>query len=192
MKDEDCYQNNSVLLDRIGMLEKEVSSLKEEIESSKQMDRVSIVIFSGEWDKLFAAFTIANGALALGMDVHLFFTFWGATALKDGKNKKKGSSNKMMDLFMPRSADDLPLSKMNLGGLGKSSMKKLLKEKKIDDLPELIESARDLGAIFHCCDTTMDLFGYTCDDIIKGDETNWCGVASFLSLSLRSKITLFI
>lgn len=180
---------------RLLELESRIESLQKEVDSQNKEKKVSIVCFSGEWDRLFAAFTIANGALALGMEVHLFFTFWGANALKNGSKNLKSEGNRssrLMNKMMPSSADELPLSRMNFGGMGKKAMKSLLKEKGIDDLPVLIEQSRELGAVFHCCDTSMDLFGLTCDDIIEGDKTNWCGVTSFLSLSLNSKITLFI
>ncbi len=180
---------------RLTELERRIESLQNQLDSQLTEKKVSIVCFSGEWDRLFAAFTIANGALALGMEVHLFFTFWGANALKNGSKDSKSEGNRssrLMNKMMPSSADELPLSRMNFGGMGKKAMKSLLKEKGIDDLPVLIEQSRELGAVFHCCDTSMDLFGLTCDDIIEGDKTNWCGVTSFLSLSLNSKITLFI
>ncbi len=194
MPDHSTQLKSDHMEKRVRDLEEQIEILRSQYVSKEVEDRVSIVCFSGEWDRLFAAFTIANGALALGMEVHLFFTFWGANVLKSGNcpPRKKKITAKIMNLFMPSSVDELPLSRMNFGGLGKKAMKKIMKEKGIDDLPDLIEQSRELGAVFHCCDTTMDLFDLACDDIIEGEKTNWCGVASFMSLSLKSKVTLFI
>jgi len=123
---------------------------------------VSIVCFSGEWDRLFAAFTIANGALALGQDVHMFFTFWGATVLRKKSvwsGLHRSWLQNLMGLLLPANVSRVPLSKMHFGGLGKWMMGILMKQKGVEDLPSLMEHARDLGAKFYCCDTSLDLFG---------------------------------
>lgn len=187
--------STSLSVDVLSDLTRDMEMLKAKVNASSSTDRVCIVCFSGEWDRLFAAFTIAIGGQALGMETHMFFTFWGASALKkEGAlpKRKKTVKERLISWFTPRSARDLPLSKMNYGGLGKLFMNDMLKDKGIDDLPTLIKEARELGVEFHCCDTSMDLFGLTCDDIENGKETNWCGVSSFLSLALKGRITLFI
>jgi peroxiredoxin family protein len=179
---------------RMENLEKDINNLKKGSTGTGIEDRVCIVCFSGEWDKLFAAFTMANGALALGMDVHLFFTFWGACALREGNRKKvkRGFRERLMNLFLPRSVEEMPLSRMNYGGLGKRAMKSVMKRKGIENLSSLIEQSKELGAVFHCCDTSMDLLEIRNEDLKYANENDWCGVASFLSLALKSRITMFV
>ena len=180
---------------KIKQLEIELFMLKEKIEEFQQHDSVAIICFSGEWDKLFAAFTIANGALSLEKEVHMFFTFWGATAMRDknGKSsKRKSLSKKAFGKMLPNHVNAAPLSKMNFGGLGKILMKKEMKKQNIDDLQSLMKQAHDLGAHFHCCDTSLQLLGFDCNELIEKDKTDWCGVASFLSIAFQSKVTLFI
>ena len=159
------------------------------------IDSLSIVCFSGDWDRLFAAFTIANGALAMDKEVHMFFTFWGASAVrKKGSRLSKGKSwiQKLMGRMLPEGVSSAPLSKMNFGGLGKVMMGKAMHDKGVDDLPTLVSQARELGAHFHYCDTTLQLFGFENQELLDGDNTNWCGVTTFLSMAFKSQVTLFI
>jgi peroxiredoxin family protein len=94
--------------------------------------------------------------------------------------------------MLPNSINDVPLSKGNFGGLGKRMLGKLMTQKGVDDLPALANQARELGAHFHCCDTSLQLFGWGCEDLIEGEQSEWCGVTAFLSLAFKSKVTLFI
>lgn len=181
--------------EKIKKLEENLVILEQRVKDLQQQDGVSIVCFSGEWDKLFAAFTIANGALSLGKEVNMFFTFWGATAMRDKKGKSSFSKNisqKMFGWMLPKSVNYTPLSKMNFGGFGKIMMEKQMKKQNIDDLPTLMNQAKELGAHFYCCDTSLQLLGFDCNELIEKDKTDWCGVSSFLSIALKSKVTLFI
>ena len=158
-------------------------------------DSVSIVCFSGEWDRLYAAFTIANGALALGQEVHMFFTFWGATAVRrkgGGPALKRHWMQRMMGRMLPADIHAARLSKMHFFGLGKWMMRLLMKQKDIADLPQLMNEARELGARFYYCDTSLSLFGWNNADLVDGDDSEWCGVSTFLAKSLKSRVTLFI
>jgi peroxiredoxin family protein len=179
----------------VAKLAKDVARLRADLKKERREDSVSIVCFSGEWDKLFATFTIANGALALGQEVHLFFTFWGATALrkaKGGPAKERSGLQKMLGWMLPSGIAGAPLSKMNFCGLGKFLMTRLLRQKGVDDLQTLVTRTREMGAHFHCCDTSLQLFGWSCADLEDGDSTNWCGVTSFLAQAMKGKTTLFI
>ncbi len=185
----------------VAALRRRVEQLEEQLSarsappSDPREDSVSIICFSGEWDRLFAAFTIANGALALGQEVHVFFTFWGATALRKKSLWSRLNRNWMQNLLgqmLPGSIAGAPLSKMHWGGLGKWAMGMLLKKHGVEDLPTLMTSARDLGAKFYCCDTSLQLFGWKSEDLLEGEATRWCGVSTFLNIALKGKITLFI
>ncbi|MFH0803083.1 MAG: DsrE/DsrF/DrsH-like family protein [bacterium] len=181
--------------ERLHNLENQVSLLKSELEAQREKKSVSIVCFSGEWDRLFAAFSIANGALSMGCEVHMFFTFWAVCALrKAGHFKPAGKSftQKLLGRMLPCGAKNVPLSKMNFGGMGKAMLQKLMKEKGVDNLDDLLAQARELGAHFYLCDTSFELFGLNCQELVDGEKLERCGVATFLSYAMRSKVSLFI
>jgi peroxiredoxin family protein len=154
--------------------------------------KVSFVVFSGDLDKLIAAFIIANGAISMGEEVSMFFTFWGLNALRQQKPPKR--QRKVMDkLFagmMPAGADKLTLSQMHMMGAGTAMIKKTMKKNGVHSLPELMESAMAGGARVIGCTMTMDLLGIAESDLIDGVELG--GVATFLGEAAESTTTLFI
>lgn len=180
---------------RIQQLEEQVSRLHHELETQRQKNMACIICFSGEWDRLFAAFTIANGVLASGYEVHMFFTFWGATAMRSPgcyRPENKSWMQRILAHMLPTGLKKTPLSKMNFGGIGKVMMGKLMKEKGVDDIDVLMEQARELDVHFHLCDTSLSLFGWENEELVDGENSDWCGVATFLSWAEKSRIVLFI
>ncbi len=151
----------------------------------------TIVVFSNDLDKALAAFIIANGAKASGKDVTLFFTFWGLNVLrKSNVDVKKGLIDKMFGLMMPKGADKLTLSKMNMGGMGSMMMKWVMKNKNISTLNELIKQAQDSGVKFIACTMSMDVMGIKQEELIDGVELG--GVAKYIAESNSSNSNLFI
>ncbi len=151
----------------------------------------TIVVFSNDLDKALAAFIIANGAKASGYDVTLFFTFWGLNILrKDNINIKKSFIDKMFGMMMPKGADKLTLSKLNMGGLGTFMMKQVMKHKNISTLKELIEQAQKQGIKFIACQMSMDVMGIKQEELIDGVEI--AGVAKYIAESNNSNSNLFI
>ena len=151
----------------------------------------TIVVFSNDLDKALAAMIIANGAKAAGKDVTLFFTFWGLNILRrPDKNVKKGLIDKMFGLMMPKGADKLTLSKMNMGGIGSIMMKWVMKNKNVSTLNELIQQAKDNGVKFIACNMSMDVMGIRPEEIIDGVEIG--GVAKYIQESTNSNSNLFI
>lgn len=182
---------------RIAALEASLAGRDARIARETKADRVCLVCFSGEWDKLFAAFTLANGALALGQEVHLFFTFWAVSALRKETAAAPGREGRsliqrMMGWMLPRGPAGAPLSRMNFMGLSKRMMRKLMRQQGVDDIQDLMRHAKELGVHLHLCETSAGLFGFTCKDLEDGDSLNPCGVATFLSFALQSRIVLFI
>lgn len=175
-------------------LRKEVQSLRQRLAAQETDDKVSIICFSGEWDRLFAALTIAAGSLAMGMEVHLFFTFWGMSALRATKEREgeKTFLQRMLGRLLPCGPDRAPLSKLNWCGLGKVLMRRLMKQKGVDDIETLFNDVKELGAHFHLCDTTTELFGLRCEDLSVREQADQCGVTTFLSLAFKSKMVLFV
>lgn len=155
-------------------------------------DQASFVVFSGDLDKLLAAFIIANGALAMGQKVTMFFTFWGLNALRreDPPARDHSMMERMFGAMMPSGPEKLPLSQMNMGGMGAAMIKRVMKEHSVQTLPELMHSAAEAGARLIACTMTMDLLGIAETDL--RDDVEYGGVATFLGEAQKSGTTLFI
>ncbi|MGF2145342.1 DsrE/DsrF/DrsH-like family protein [Vagococcus fluvialis] len=149
----------------------------------------TMVVFSGDLDKALASMIIASGAAAMGKDVTLFFTFWGLSILKQQKVKKKGLGN-MFDMMLPNSANKLPISKMNMAGLGSKMIKTVMKQKNVESLPTMIEKASELGVKFVACTMSMDIMGIERDELF--DFVEFGGVATYLGDSEQANLNLFI
>ncbi len=152
----------------------------------------TMVIFSGDLDKAIAAFIIANGAASMGHKVTMFFTFWGLNMLRKDNPPavKKNLVEKMFGFMMPRGANKLKLSQMHMAGMGTKMIKMIMKEKNVNSLPELIQSARDNGVIIQACQMTMDLMGIKKEELM--DDIDIVGVATMVNASDDSNATIFI
>ncbi len=155
-------------------------------------NKLSMVVFSGDLDKQIAAFIIANGALAMGQEVSMFFTFWALNTLRksDPPKRQKKAMEKMFGVMMPRGADKLKLSQMHMMGAGTAMIKGVMKQHAVPSLPELIASSQAGGARLLGCTMTMDLLGIAPSDLLDGVEL--AGVATFLGEAQESGTTLFI
>ena len=159
--------------------------------AEEKKKKLSMVVFSGDMDKLFAAFSIVSGAAAMNMDVTMFFTFWGLRALKKNVRTGKGFMGKMLGLMYGGDINRATPSKMSFGGLGRWMFKKMMKAKKVTPLPELRQIAIDLGVKMYGCQMSMDVMEIPREKMI--DEVTECvGVAFFLEQAQDSDITLFI
>ncbi len=152
----------------------------------------TIVCFSGDLDKVLAAFVIANGAAAMGNKTTIFFTFWGLNALRrdNPPSVSKGMMDRMFGWMMPRGANRLKLSKMNMGGMGTAMMKMVMKDKKVMSLPELIAAAQEAGVRLVACSMSMDVMGLKPEELMDGIEIG--GVGAFLGAANESNASLFI
>ncbi len=152
----------------------------------------TIVVFSNDFDRVLASFVIANGAAAMGSEVTMFFTFWGINALRKSKPVaiNKNLIEKMFGAMMPRGADKLSMSKMNMGGMGLNMMKGIMKKKNVPSLPEFIESAQKAGVKLVVCTMSMDLMGIKREELIDGIEEG--GVAMYLERAEAGNVNLFI
>jgi CoA-disulfide reductase len=152
----------------------------------------TMVVFSGDLDKAIATFIIASGAAAMGKEVTLFFTFWGLNILKrnDAPATEKDMMAKMFSMMMPKGANDLPLSKMNMGGMGAKMIKTVMANKNVDSLETLMKNAMDAGVKLVACGMSMDLMGISKEELIDGVEIG--GVAAYLGDAEDSGLNLFI
>ncbi|MDP8257453.1 MAG: DsrE/DsrF/DrsH-like family protein [Candidatus Alcyoniella australis] len=159
-----------------------------------QQNKLSMVVFSGDLDKLMAAMIIATGAAAMGMQVVQFFTFWGTTALRKPQGKVRGKDlmSKMFGMLLPKGRNKTKLSQMNMAGMGTAMMKDLMKKKNAPSLDQLFEMAAMLGIKIKVCEMSMDLMGFKREEIIEYPDLDYCGVATFLAEAKDSKIQLFI
>jgi peroxiredoxin family protein len=154
-------------------------------------DKATIVVFSGDMDKIFAAFSIATGAAAAGMDTTLFFTFWGIKAIQKGNRTGKGLFGKMLGLMNRGGLGRLGPSKFNFGGMGRWMFKKMMNDKGVTPLEEVRQTLIDLDVHFLACKMSMDVMEITRDDLIDEVE-DVVGVAKFVQEAAGSKIQLFV
>ncbi len=155
-------------------------------------DDSTMVVFSGDLDKALAAMIIANGALAMGKKVTLFFTFWGLNILRKPEKVSVSKSliEKMFGFMMPRGSKKLTLSKMHMAGMGTAMIKGVMKDKHVNTLEELIASALKGGASFVACTMSMDLMGIKKEELIEGIDFG--GVAAYLGAADDANHNLFV
>lgn len=178
-------------------IEKQLAELKSRIEvldKKTTEPKVSMIVFSGDLDKVLASFVIATGSVAMGMEVVMFFTFWGTPVLRD-KNKSVGGKDTMGKMFgtmLPKGTRAVKLSQMNMGGMGTAMMKSLMKKKNVASLEQMLEMAEELGVKIYVCEMSMDLMGFKREEMIDYNGLEFCGVAKFLEEASDSRIQLFI
>lgn len=154
------------------------------------MGKASIIVFSGDLDKAMAALTVATGAAASGMDVTMFFTFWGLNVIKKGGLwKGEGFMGKMFNI-LARGGSAVGPSRLNMLGFGRFLMKRIMKQKGVKLPREMISEARELGVKFLACEMSMRVMGVRKEDLIDVDDI--AGVATYIQEASKSEITLFI
>lgn len=157
-------------------------------------NKISMIVFAGDLDKQIAAFNIATGAAASGMEVVMFFTFWGISAMRDLNKKGEGKDflSKVFSWMLPKGAGKLRLSQMNFMGLGPLLIRYLMKKKNVPSLGELIKLAESLGVKICICQMSMNLLGFQKEEMIDYQNLKYCGVATFVAEAKESQVQLFI
>lgn len=177
-------------------MQAQLAELQEKMAQMKpgKADKISMIAFSGDMDKLLAAMIIATGSVAMGMEAVMFFTFWGTAALREPKKKVGGKDfmSKMFGWMLPSGRNKTKLSKMNMGGMGTSMMKSLMKKKNAPTLDLLFEAAAELDVKIYVCEMSMDLMGLKHEEMIDYPNIEYVGVATFLDHAMDSSIQLFI
>lgn len=155
-------------------------------------DGKTIIVFSGDLDKVLASFIIANGAAAMGRKVTMFFTFWGLTVLRKSEKQRveKTFIESMFGRMLPKGSKKLKLSRMNMGGIGTRMMKRIMNDKNVDSLEDLITKAIKSGVKVVACTMSMDVMGIKKEELIDGVELG--GVGAYLGDAEESNVNLFI
>lgn len=183
---EDNHISNLDLTNRITSLENELSELKERVPDNK----VSIILLSADFDKAVAAFFMANGAIAMGMEVTMFFTFWGCSVIKKGRRLKgKKFTHKLINLMLPGSSKNLAPSKMSYGGMGRLFFNYVMKGQ-MSSLEEQIELAVESGVKFQVCSPSLGMMGFDADEWVV--PVDICGVAAMYETALNARTQYFI
>ena len=198
-------RDHGELLERVDRLERQLESLSRRLPDSLkalqglastsqgEQERLSIVVFSGELDRLLAALIIATGAAASQMEVELFFTFWGTTALrKPGSRVQKSWFERMLSWCLPQGTDKLRLSNLNLAGTGPAMLRYVMRSKGVASADELLGVAAELGVGIKICTMSMDLLGMKEGEFVDYPGLGYCGVTHFVERAASGKVTLFI
>lgn len=166
-----------------------------EMEDKGQQEKLTIAVLSGDLERALAAFMLATTAASMGMEVNMFFTFWGLNIIKknEGNLKSSGVMRKMLNQMNRGGSKRLKLSRFNMLGMGTWMMKKLMKETNMPTLDELIVMAKEMGVNMIACTTTCGVMGLPADRESFRDEVEiMAGAATFLGDARESKVTLFI
>ncbi len=174
-------------------VQEKIKELEERIEKVEgNRANLTMVLFSGDFDKAMAAFIIANGALAMGKEVTIFVTFWGLDVIKKPTMTGAGKNflEKMVTMMRPKGTANLPTSKMNFAGIGPKLFHYMMGKKNISTLQSLVDTSIEFGVKIVACQMSMDVMGIKREDLIDGIEFG--GVAAFLGSSFNSNTSLFI
>ena len=172
--------------DQFAALETRLADIEEryelriaELEARMPDDRVTIVCFSGDLDKAMAAFIIATGALAMGYECSMYFTFWGLSVIKEqAETAGKSFMEKMFTMMLPENMDKLGISRMNFAGAGAKMMRDIMESKGVATLDELMSVAQEMGVRIISCTMAMEIMGIT-DEEMRPDLDRG-GVGTFL------------
>lgn len=173
---------------RITALEARVTELSKQLPE----DAVSILAFSGDLDRLLAAFLLSTGAAALGFETTMFFSFWGVTALRAHvpEPPPKDFVGRLFAATLPQSAHDVGLSRLHFLGVGTAMLRRRMAERQITDLPTLIDHADALGVRMLACEVSMDLLGMSPAELRPGVEIT--GVTRYIETAGRSRVSLVV
>ena len=174
------------------LIEKKASCGVGDVSVASEDKGKTLILFSDDLDKALATFVLANGAAATGKKVSIFFTFWGLNAIKKSHKPKvkKDFWGRMFGLMLPSDSTKLPLSQMNMMGIGAKLMRFIMKRKSVDSLESLRQLAIDNGVEFIACQMSMDVMGVKREELL--DEVTVGGVATYMDRAEQANVNLFI
>lgn len=163
------------------------------MDNSQSRKRLSLILFSGEYDKALAALILANSAKEMDIEASIFFTFWGLNLIRDPEKmtmEDKTASEKMFGLVSAKGAEDLPLSKMNMAGLGKIMLKEMMEENKTPNLTDFLRGAQKKGVHFYACKLSLEVMGFEQQELLPEVEVKTA--YDYLQEAFESQVQLFI
>ncbi len=169
--------------------EKNISPGKQTTKNKK----MTLLMFSGEYDKALAGLILANSGREMGMDVTMFFAFWGLCLVRDPEKmtlEDKSLYEQMFGMVTPKGIEDLPLSRMNMAGLGKAMLKEMMEDEDTPPLTAFLNGARKKGVQFYGCKLSVDIMGFKKEELLP--EVQIITAADFLQEAMESQIQLFI
>jgi peroxiredoxin family protein len=174
-------------------LTQRLESVEAQLEKKTASNELTLVVFSGELDKLMAAYNIANAAASCGMKVSMFFTFWGAAALKKKTLlSEKTWVERAFGILLPGGLGSRKLSRLDMLGIGRHLMGREMNQKNIPSLSNMVDTAAKLGVDLYICEMSMNLMGIRESELIDYPNKQFCGAAKFLSLANKSNTSLFM
>lgn len=186
---EDLQQQIKELQQQIEKLQKKVTTVQ-----NSRKDQLAIACVSGDMDKILAAMVISIAAAAMDTKVKIFFSFWALSALRDKNKHPKGKDfiSKTFGIMLPKSKDNLKLSKMNMGGMGPLMIKYLMKKQNVMSLDQMFKTAGELGIEITVCEMSMGLMGFKKEEMIDYPHLSFAGAATFVADAGESAAQLFI
>jgi peroxiredoxin family protein len=157
-------------------------------------NKITIIAWDGHLDRIWPTLILSSTAAASGMEVSVFFTFWGLFPLvKPERRRKTGKDwmTKALGAMNPGSTQKAKLSRYNFAGMGPWMLGKVAENYKTPHPTELLELSREMGVRLIPCQMTMDLMGVKKEDLIDGLEEP-IGAATALLEMKESAIQLFI
>ncbi len=184
------------LQQKIDQLSNEVENLQKKVKTiqNSRKDQLSIACVSGDMDKILATMIISLAAAAMDTKVKIFFSFWALSALRDPKKNPKGKDiiSKMFGFMLPKSKNNLGLSKMNMCGMGPVMIKYLMKKHNVLSLDDMFKTAGELGIEIIVCEMSMGLMGFKKEEMIDYPHLTYAGAATFVTDAGESAAQLFV
>lgn len=172
---------------------KKLSARVDDLEVTVGQDRLCLGVMKGDLDYTIAAFIIALGAAAYDIKVDMFFTFWATAALRDPKKTaKKGFLDKMFGMMLPRGTKKLPLSKMQMFGIGPKMIRSVMGMHNVTSLEDLIKQASEMDITINVCTMSMDVMGIKREELIDYPQMNYVGVGTFVGMFSEAKQCWFM
>jgi len=172
------------LVRRVDELAAQVAELK----AAAPEDRLTLGLLSGDLDKTMAAFIVALGARVYDTEVDMFVTFWGTAAFRDRhKQVDKGALDRMFGIMLPHGTTQLPLSRMQMLGIGPKMIRKVMADRGVASLEDLIRQAGEMGVRVHICSMTMGVMGMKEEEMMDYPGMDYVGVGQFVDMMQRSR-----
>jgi peroxiredoxin family protein len=161
----------------------QVTAVKTE-KKTQQEERLLIILSKGTMDMVAPALMIATAGATMGKEVHMFFTFWGMSAI----NKKTIGNLKVASVGNP----GLPMPNIlgmipGMTAISTGMMKGKMEKAKIPSIPDMFKTAKELGVKMHACSTTLQVMGINKDDFIS-EVDDVVGATTMLELGQGGQI----